>query len=152
MDESIKFFVGLDAHKDNISVAVCEAGREPSRFLGTLGSDTQGVLKTLRKYGPPQHVSVVYEAGPTGYGLHRELKRRGYHCEIIAPSLIPRRAGERIKTDRRDCARLAELSRAGELKAIWVPDEAHEAMRNLWERARVGVDFRQNVTYISSLS
>lgn len=129
MDESIKFFVGLDAHKDSIAVAVCEAGREPSRFVGTLGPDVQGVLKTLRKYGPAQQVSVVYEAGPTGYGLHRELSRRGYHSEIIAPSLIPRRAGERIKTDRRDCARLAELSRAGELKAIWVPDEAHEAMR-----------------------
>ena len=108
MDESINFFVGLDAHKDSISVAVCEAGREPSRFVGTLGPDVPGVLKTLRKYGPARHVSVVYEAGPTGYGLHRELSRRGYRCEIIAPSLIPRRAGERIKTDRRDCARLAE--------------------------------------------
>lgn len=105
MDESIKFFVGLDTHKDSISVAVCEAGREPSRFVGTLGPDVQGVLKTLRKYGPARQVSVVYEAGPTGYGLHRALSQRGYHCEIIAPSLIPRRAGERIKTDRRDCAR-----------------------------------------------
>lgn len=93
MDESINFFVGLDAHKDSISVAVCEAGREPSRFVGTLGPDVQGVLKTLRKYGPARHVSVVYEAGPTGYGLYRELNRRGYRCEIIAPSLIPRRAG-----------------------------------------------------------
>ena len=80
-------------------------------------------------------MSVVYEAGPTGYGLHRELCRRGYRSQIVAPSLIPRRASERIKNDRRDCLRLAELSRAGELKAIWVPDEAHEAMRNLW-RAR----------------
>ncbi len=106
MDEIIKFFVGLDAHKDSIAVAVCEAGREPSRFVGTLGPDVQGVLKTLRKYGPARQVSVVYEAGPTGNGLHRELTRRGYRCEIIAPSLIPRRAGERIKTDRRDCARL----------------------------------------------
>ena len=145
MDESIKFFVGLDAHKDSISVAVCETEREPSRFLGTLGPDMQGVLKTLRKYGPPQQVSVVYEAGPTGYGLHRELKRRGYRCEIIAPSLIPRRAGERLKTDRRDCARLAELSRAGELKAIWVPDEAHEAMRNLWRAREDAVNMRLKV-------
>ena len=142
MDESIKFFVGLDAHKDSIAVAVCEAGREPSRFVGTLGPDVQGVLKTLRKYGSPRQVSVVYEAGPTGYGLHRELSRRGYHCEIIAPSLIPRRAGERIKTDRRDCARLAELSRAGELRAIWVPEEAHEAMRNLWRAREDAVNMR----------
>jgi transposase len=91
MDESINFFVGLDAHKDSISVAVCEAGREPSRFVGTLGPDVQGVIKTLRKYGPARHVSVVYEAGPTGYGLYRELSRRGYRCEIIAPSLTPPR-------------------------------------------------------------
>lgn len=67
MDESIKFFVGLDAHKDSIAIA---AGREPSRFVGTLGPEVQGVLKTLRKYGPAQHVSVVYEAVPTGYGLY----------------------------------------------------------------------------------
>jgi transposase len=145
MDEVIKFFVGLDAHKDSIAVAVCEAGREPSRFVGTLGPDVQGVLKTLRKYGPARQVSVVYEAGPTGNGLHRELTRRGYRCEIIAPSLIPRRAGERIKTDRRDCARLAELSRAGELKAIWVPDEAHEAMRNLWRAREDAVNMRLKV-------
>ena len=91
MDESINFFVGLDAHKDSISVAVCEAGRGPSRFVGTLGPDVQGVIKTLRKYGPARHVSVVYEAGPTGYGLYRELSRRGYRCEIIAPSLTPPR-------------------------------------------------------------
>lgn len=88
---------------------------------------------------------MVYEAGPTGYGLHRELTRRGYRCEIIAPSLIPRRAGERIKTDRRDCTRLAELSRAGELKAIWVPDEAHEAMRNLWRAREDAVNMRLKV-------
>lgn len=86
MDESIKFFIGLDAHKDNIAVAACEAGREPSRFVGTLGPDVQGVLKTLRKYGPVPQVSVVYEAGSTGYGLHRVLSQRGYHCENIAPS------------------------------------------------------------------
>lgn len=135
MNEGINFFVGLDVHKDTIALAICEPGREPSRFVGTIGADAQGVIKTLRKYGTPGDVSVVYEAGPTGYGLHRALTERGYHCEIIAPSLIPHRAGERIKTDRRDCSRLAELSRAGELKAIWVPDEAHEAMRNLW-RAR----------------
>lgn len=85
---------------------------------------------------------MVYEAGPTGYGLHRELTRRGYRCEIIAPSLIPRRAGERIKTDRRDCAQLAELSRAGELKAIWVPHEAHEALRNLWRAREDAVNMR----------
>lgn len=142
MDESIKFFVGLDTHKDSIAVAVCEAGREPSHFLGVMRPDVPGVIKMLRKYGPAQQVSVVYEAGPTGYGLHRALSELGYRCEIIAPSLVPRRPGERIKTDRRDCARLAELSRAGELKAIWVPDPAHEAMRNLWRAREDAVNLR----------
>lgn len=135
MSNDIKFFVGLDVHKDSTAIAVCEPGRAASRFVGSVGPDLQQVLKVLQRYGDTARVSVVYEAGPTGYGLQRALAERGYRCEIIAPSLIPRRAGERIKTDRRDCARLAELSRAGELKAIWVPDAAHEAIRNLW-RAR----------------
>jgi transposase len=143
MDERIKFYVGLDAHKDSTSIAACEAGgREPARFVCTMGSNVNSLLKVLAKAGDPATVSVVYEAGPTGYGLYRELRRRGYHCEIVAPSLIPRRTGDRIKNDRRDCLRLAELSRAGELKAIWVPDEAHEAMRNLWRAREDAVEMR----------
>jgi transposase len=90
--------------------------------VGTVGPDVHGLLKVLAKAGTPAQVSVVYEAGPTGYGLYRELCRRGYQYEIVAPSLIPRRAGKRVENDRRDCLRLAELSRAGEFKAIWVPD------------------------------
>lgn len=131
MDERIKFFVGLDVHKDSVSIAACDSSREPARFVGTVSSDVRQVLKALGKAGDPGEVCVVYEAGPTGYGLYRELCRQGYRCEIVAPSLIPRRAGDRIKNDRRDCARLAELARAGELKPIWVPDEAHEAVRDL---------------------
>lgn len=142
MDERIKFFVGLDAHKDSISMAACEAGREPARFVGTIGPDVRGLFKLLAKAGDPAQVSVVYEAGPTGYGLYRELLQRGYCCEIIAPTLIPRRPGSRVKNDRRDCLRLAELSRAGELKAIWVPDEAHEALRNLWRAREDAVGMR----------
>lgn len=143
MDERIKFFVGLDAHKDSIAVAACEAvGREPARFIGTMGSDVNGLFKLLAKAGDPAQVCVVYEAGPTGYGLHRELCRRGYRSQIVAPSLIPRRPGVRIKNDRRDCVGLAELSRAGELKPIWVPDEAHEAMRNLWRAREDAVGMR----------
>lgn len=142
MDNDIKFFVGLDVHKDSTAVAVCELGREPSRFVGSVGPDLQQLLKVLLKYGSARQVGVVYEAGPTGYGLQRALSERGYRCEIIAPSLIPRRAGERIKTDRRDCARLAELSRAGELKAIWVPGAAHEAIRNLWRAREDAVEAR----------
>ncbi len=131
MDERIKFFVGLDVHKDTISIAACDASREPARFVGTVSSDVLQVFKALAKAGEPDEVHVVYEAGPTGYGLYRELCKRGYRCEIVAPSLIPRRPGDRIKNDRRDCARLAELARAGEFKPIWVPDEEHESVRDL---------------------
>lgn len=142
MEERINFFVGLDAHKDSTSIAACEAGREPARFVGTIGPDVHVLLRLLAKAGDPMQVSVVYEAGPTGYGLYRELCRRGYRCQIVAPSLIPRRPGERVKNDRRDCGRLAELSRAGELKPIWVPDEAHEAIRNLWRAREDAVGMR----------
>ena len=147
MDERIKFFVGVDAHKNSFSVAACDASREPRarRFVGTMGPDVNRLLKVLGKAGAPQEVSVVYEAGPTGYGLYRELRRRGYRCEIVAPSLIPRRPGDRIKTDRRDCARLAELSRSGELTPIWVPDEAHEAMRDLCRAREDAVGMRLKV-------
>jgi len=135
MEEGIKFFVGLDVHKDSIAVGVAEAGREPARVLGRIPHDVGKLLKLLARYGEPVAVQVVYEAGPTGYGLQRALAARGYACQVIAPSLIPKRAGDRVKTDRRDCRRLAELARAGELRAVWVPDPADEAIRDL-ARAR----------------
>jgi transposase len=144
MDERINFFVGLDVHKDSTSIAVCDgSSREAARFAGTVGADVRQLLKFLAKGGEPAQVNVVYEAGPTGYGLYRELCRRGYCCQIVAPSLIPRRPGEHIKNDRRDCLRLAELSRSGELKAIWVPDEAHEAVRDLCRAREDAVQMRQ---------
>lgn len=135
MDESIKFFVGLDVHKDSIAVAVADAGRTPARLIGNIAHDVGKLRKLLARYGEPGEVQVVYEAGPTGYGLQRELARRGYQCQVIAPSLIPKRAGDRIKTDHRDGLRLAELARAGELRAVWIPDPADEAIRDL-ARAR----------------
>ena len=135
MEEGIKFFVGLDVHKETISVGVAEAGREPGRLRGTMAHDVAKLLKLLAQYGEPNRVHVVYEAGPTGFGLQRALAKRGYGSEVIAPSLIPKRAGDRVKTDRRDCIRLAELSRAGELRAVWIPDPADEAIRDL-ARAR----------------
>jgi transposase len=135
MDQDIKVFVGLDVHKESISISVCEAGREASQFRGTIRHDVPALLKVLRKLGTPATQLVAYEAGPTGYGLYRSLLQEGYACQVVAPSLIPQRPGDRIKTDRRDSARLAELLRAGALKAIWVPDVEHEALRNLW-RAR----------------
>ena len=135
MEEGIKFFVGLDVHKESIAVAVAEAGRAPARLHGSMPHDVAKLLKLLARYGEPGTVHVVYEAGPTGFGLHRALTKHGYRSEIIAPSLIPKRAGDRVKTDSRDCIRLAELSRAGELTAIWIPDPADEAIRDL-ARAR----------------
>lgn len=135
MEEGIKFFGGLDVHKDTIAVAVAEAGRAPAQLVGSIGHDVPRLLKRLARYGEPAQVQVVYEAGPTGYGLQRALAQRGFHCQVIAPSLIPKRAGDRVKTDRRDSVRLAELARAGELHAVWIPDPADEAIRDL-TRAR----------------
>jgi transposase len=135
MEERIKVYVGLDVHKDSIVIAAAEAGRSAGRLIGQLAHDVPKLLKALAKLGEPGVLHVVYEAGPTGYGLQRALSAKGYGCEVIAPSLIPRRAGDRIKTDRRDCVRLAELSRAGELRAVWIPDAGDEAIRDL-ARAR----------------
>lgn len=135
MKEDIKIYVGLDVHKDTIAVAVAEAGRQAARVIGTVAHDLKRLLKLLVQFGSPEQVHVVYEAGPTGYGLQRALSAKGYVCEVIAPSQIPQRAGDRIKTDRRDCLRLAECSRAGELRAIWIPDPQDEAIRDL-SRAR----------------
>ena len=145
MDESIKFFVGLDVHKDSIAVAVAEAGRAPARLVGSIAHDVGKLRKLLARYGEPGTVQVVYEAGPTGYGLQRELARRGYHCQVIAPSLIPKRAGDRIKTDRRDGLRLAALTRAAELHAIWIPDPADEAIRDLARAREDAVNARTQV-------
>ena len=116
-------------------MAVAEAGRAPARLIGSIAHDVGKLVKLLARYGEPGQVQVVYEAGPTGYGLQRELARRGYQCQVIAPSLIPKRAGDRVKTDHRDGLRLAELARAGELRAVWIPDPADEAIRDL-ARAR----------------
>lgn len=135
MEEGIKFFVGLDVHMESIAVGAAEAGRAPARLIGNISHDVPKLLKVLARHGEPRQVHVVYEAGPTGYGLQRQLAKHGYVCQVIAPALIPRRAGDRVKTDRRDCVRLAELARAGELRAVWVPDPADEAIRDL-ARAR----------------
>ncbi|WP_018990599.1 IS110 family RNA-guided transposase [Aromatoleum toluclasticum] len=145
MDERIKIYVGLDVHKESIAMAVADTGRQPARMVGTLPHDLNKLLKKLQALGEPSSVHVVYEAGPTGYGLQRALAVRGYLCEIIAPSLIPKRPGDRIKTDRRDCVRLAELSRAGELKAIWIPDPTDEAIRDLTRAREDAINARTQV-------
>lgn len=136
MDETTKIHVGLDVHKDSITVAAAEPGRAAARVVGKLTHDVSKLIKLLDKVGLPARLHVVYEAGPTGYGLLRALRARGYTCEVIAPSQMPKRpAAARVKTDGRDSIALAECSRAGQLRAVWVPDPGDEAIRDL-TRAR----------------
>jgi hypothetical protein len=112
MEKHSTEFIGLDVHKESTAIGRASAGRAVGRFVGTIGPTLAELLKSL---GRPEELSILYEAGPCGYGLVRELLSHGYACEVIAPSKIPRRSGDRVKADRRDAVRLAELARAGEL-------------------------------------
>jgi len=123
-------FVGLDVHADSIAVAVAEMGGEV-RSLGTIANNPESVRKLIGKLAPTATLKCCYEAGPTGYVLYWQLTQLGVACEVIAPSLVPSKAGDRVKTDRRDAEKLARCYRAGELTAVWVPDAAHEALRDL---------------------
>jgi len=123
-------FVGLDVHADTIAVAVAEQGGEV-RAHGTIPNRLESVRKLIHRLGKAEHLRVCYEAGPTGYVLYWQLTQLGVACEVIAPSLIPTKAGDRVKTDRRDAEKLARCHRAGELTAVWVPDADHEALRDL---------------------
>ena len=123
-------FVGLDVHAETIAVAVAEIGGEV-RSLGVIPNRLESVRKLVHKLGPVQHLRTCYEAGPTGYVLYWQLTQMGVACEVIAPTLVPTKAGDRVKTDRRDAEKLARCHRAGELTAVWVPDAAHEALRDL---------------------
>jgi len=131
-------YVGLDVHKDSIVVAVAAGGlRGEVREYGRIANTSTALDRLLRKLGGDgMRLRFCYEAGPCGYGIQRRLSTRGHECVVVAPSLIPKRAGDRVKTDRRDAAGLAKLHRAGELTAVWVPDVGHEAMRDL-VRARL---------------
>ena len=131
-------YVGLDIHKDTIAVALAEAGkRSEVREYGKITNSPAAVTAMVAKLGRGRHeLRFCYEAGPCGYGIHRHLSTTGHGCVVVAPSLIPRKPGDRIKTDRRDAINLAKLHRAGELTAVWVPDRAHEAIRDL-VRARL---------------
>jgi transposase len=126
-------FVGLDVHKATISVAIAggERGGE-FRHWGTINNRADHVRRLAEKLGSGgRQLNFCYEAGPCGYGLYRQLTDLGHDCVVVAPSLIPVKTGDRVKTDRRDGIMLAKLHRAGELTAVWVPDAAHEAMRDL---------------------
>lgn len=123
-------FIGLDVHADTIAVSVAEPDGEV-RSLGIIPNRAESVRKLMKKLGPAESLRVCYEAGPTGYVLYWQLVGLGIACEVVAPTLIPMRAGDRVKTDRRDATKLARCYRAGDLTAVWVPDAAHEALRDL---------------------
>lgn len=135
-------YVGLDVHKDTIAVAVAGDGRGGEvRFYGTIINSADAVLrltKNLTTMG--KNPSFCYEAGPCGYGLYRHLTKLGFECAVVSPSLIPRKTGDRVKTDRRDAEMLARLWRAGELTPIWTPNEEQEAMRDLIRTRKQAVD------------
>jgi transposase len=124
-------FLGLDVHRDTISVAVLGPGREEAPTVDRIANDEPSVRRLVARLGDPRRLRACYEAGPTGYELARLLHRLDVRCQVIAPALIPKAPGDRIKTDSRDCRRLARLHRAGELVAIRIPTVAEEAVRDL---------------------
>jgi transposase len=128
-------YIGLDVHRDTISIAVARSGREPAMLLATVPHDELSLFKVLGELGPQSQLRVCYEAGPTGYGLSRRLNELGICCVIVAPSLVPVQQGCRVKTDRRDAVKLAHFLRSGDLVEVTVPAAQNEAMRDL-ERAR----------------
>lgn len=153
MTDYSEAFVGLDVAKSHNAVAIADAGRDGEvRYWGEVNSAPQDmerlVRKLSRRYG---RLHFCYEAGCTGYGLYRQIKGLGHDCTVAAPSLIPVKAGERRKTNRIDALKLAKLLRAGDISPVWVPDEAHEALRDLVRtRGAALKDLRRKRQHISS--
>lgn len=133
-------YIGLDVHKETIAIAIAETGRTGDiHFHGEIANTPDAVGRMLKKLGGRYgKLHFVYEAGPCGYGLYRQINSACHICEVVSPAHTPRRAGDRVKTDRRDSVLLGRLSRAGELTSVWVPDEAHEAMRDLIRAREAG--------------
>ncbi|HEX2521957.1 MAG TPA: IS110 family transposase [Terriglobia bacterium] len=123
-------FLGLDVHAHTMAIAVAEPNGEV-RSVGVIPNRFEAVRKIVRKLGPVQQLRACYEAGPTGYVLYWQLTQLGVACEVVAPSLVPTKPGDRVKTDRRDAEKLARSYRGGDLTPVWIPDPAHEALRDL---------------------
>ena len=123
-------YLGLDVHAETITAAIAE-GRGRIRSLGKFPNRPEAVRKLIEKLGGGRHLKVCYEAGPTGYALYWQLTKLGVDCEVIAPSLIPKKPGDKVKTDRRDAEKLAQSYQSGELTPVWVPSPEHEALRDL---------------------
>src|SRR3990170_29249 len=126
-------FVGMDVHKESIDISLAEEGRAGEvRHYGVISGDLEAVAKVVRALrAPSRRLRFVYEAGPCGFGIHRYLTAQGEDCVVVNPSSMPKRSGDRVKTDRRDGDALARLHRAGEITAIYLPDDTDEAMRDL---------------------
>ncbi len=135
MDNFSKY-IGLDTHKDTIAVAIAKAGRSKPVYYGEIPNTAEAIRKLVKGLSPGGEVlAFCYEAGPCGYGVYRQITQLGHRCDVVAPSLIPTRPGDRVKTDRRDAESLSSLNRSGELTPVWVPDKEQEAIRDL-TRAR----------------
>lgn len=131
-------YVGLDVHKETIAVAVARAGREEAKSWGEVANRPKTIGKLVARLDEEfggEALLFCFEAGPCGYGLYHQILELGHHCQVVAPSLIPKKPGERVKTDRRDARKLAQTLRSGDLTAVWVPGTEQEAMRDL-TRAR----------------
>jgi transposase len=123
-------YLGLDVDSEKIAVAIAESGSEV-RSLGNIANSEESLRRLVKKLGPAKRLRACYEAGPHGYGLYWGLVKLGVDCSVIAPTLIPTKAGDRVKTNRRDAMKLARSFRSGDLTAVWVPDAEHEALRDL---------------------
>ena len=133
MGEYSELFVAFDVAKKKHAVAIAEGGRRGEiRFVGDIENSPATIERMIKKLADRyKRLHVCFEAGPTGYELYRQILALGHDCMVVAPALIPKPAGERVKTNRRDAITLARLHRAGGLTAVWVPDATHEAIRDV---------------------